>query len=180
MNCMPDVVNIGSFLIKRYDPATMDFFHWINQLEYIVDVVPIENNRKVTFLLGSLNQTAFSHIVQKVTPHNPYLLSYEVLVTNFEEFYAQNKGEWAANYRFILRDQFDGESVLHYIDALKKLACKVSAVSSNNQYLIRRFVEGLKDDYTKGVLRCKNYLTLDEAITFAAQIEFSHILSKEN
>ncbi|XP_043485371.1 uncharacterized protein LOC122513165 [Polistes fuscatus] len=180
MSTTMEAIIKGSRLLKIFDPETMNFFHWINHFEYIVDFVHIKKNVKVELLLYLMNLQAHSDILQKVAPNDPYSLPYEVLISHFEELYGLYQGEWAANYRFLLRGQFDGESVLHYIDALTKIACKISVCLRNNKYLIIRFVNGLKDDYTKRVLHCSNNLTLDKAIAIAAQIEIFRILSKEN
>ncbi|KAI4476857.1 hypothetical protein M0804_013301 [Polistes exclamans] len=166
-----DPIRLGRSLLKSYDPKSMNFLLWLNQFEYIVDLVNIENNKKVEFLISLMNLEAHLQIMQKVVPAIPLDLPYEVLISHLVELFGRFKGEWASNYCFLMRDQFIGESVEQYINALLKLRCKVSPFLKNSLSLRVRFINGIKDIRTKNVLRRMTNLTLESVVTVAMKIE---------
>ncbi|XP_043485368.1 uncharacterized protein LOC122513161 [Polistes fuscatus] len=168
---MTDKIQKGNSLLNCYDPESMDFLKWLNQFEFIVDFVNIDNNLKVEFLLRKLNTKALSDITEKVAPHNPYSLPYEELISHLEELYGVYQGDLAANYRFTLRHQFAGESSLNYINALSRIASKVSDILRNNESLMVRFIYGLNNENTRSVLRSMNDLTLKTAVSIAVLLE---------
>ncbi|XP_043485369.1 uncharacterized protein LOC122513163 [Polistes fuscatus] len=172
---MTNTTKIETFLLKRYEPESMDFLKWLNHFEFTVDFLNINNDVKVNFLLGKLNLKAHLYITRKVAPYDPYSLPYEELISHFEELYGLFQGKWAANYRFIMRDQFEGESVIHYINALSSMTSKVSDFYRNNDSLMGRFIHGLNNENTRNVLRSVNDLTLDNAVAIAVKLESSPV-----
>ncbi|XP_043485370.1 uncharacterized protein LOC122513164 [Polistes fuscatus] len=165
-------MNEGCRVLDKFDPKTMNFFHWLNHFEFTVDFVPIENENKVEFFLGLLNVNTFSDITRKVAPKNPHDIPYEELISHVEELYGLFQGEWAANYRFIYRDQFISESNLNYINALSRIACNVSNFLRNSDSLMVRFIHGLNNENTRRALLSWNDLTLENAVDIAVQLEF--------
>ncbi|KAI4476831.1 hypothetical protein M0804_013275 [Polistes exclamans] len=180
MSTAMKLVNIGSSSLECYDPDTMDFLKWLNHFEYIVDFLHIQNNLKVEFLLKFMNSKALSHIQRRVAPANPLYLPYEVLINCLEELYACYKDDWAANYRFMYRAQFIGESVGNYLRTLKRILKNASPFLISGEILKRRFVDGLKDDKAREILlNCKT-LTLEKAINIAEILELYPPPSKTN
>ncbi|KAI4476798.1 hypothetical protein M0804_013242 [Polistes exclamans] len=158
----------------------MDFLKWLNHFEYIVGFMHIPNNVKVEFLLKLINPISYSHIYRKVAPANPFSLPYEVLISQFEELYGLYQGEWAANYRFIYRNQFIGESVLQYVHALSRIVSKASLFLKSNVSLLVRMMNGLNDNGLKIILRGVTNLPFEKIIVIAAQFELHKILTEPN
>ncbi|KAI4476799.1 hypothetical protein M0804_013243 [Polistes exclamans] len=180
MNRTIDSISLGKSLLKIYNPESMNFLLWLNHFEHIVDFVHLQNNMKVTFLLTSMNPVAQSKIILKVVPVNPLNLQYEVLISHLEELYGLYRGEWASNYRFLMRDQFIGESVEQYINALLKLRCKVSPFLKSSRSLKIRFINGLKDLETRNELRTMTNLRLVTVVAVAAQRESNKLSNTTN
>lgn len=170
----------GKFLLKKFNPDSMDFLDWLNHFEYVADIVHIPNDEMGEFLLNVIEPSVLSIIWQKVAPNNPHNLSYESLISHLEELYGFYQGEWAANCRFVYRDQIMDESILHYVHSLKRILSKASPFLIKEASLMIRFINGLKDGRTRRLLRSWNDLTLDKAIIIAAQMEIYQISSKTN
>ncbi|KAI4476802.1 hypothetical protein M0804_013246 [Polistes exclamans] len=180
MHISIDSAGIGKCLLKKFNPKYMDFLHWLNNFEYIADIVHIPNNEMVEFLLSVIEPSCLLEIQKKVAPEDPHDLCYSELIFHFEELYGFVQGEWAANYRFVFRDQIIDESVLHYIYTLTKLLQRASCFLINRLSLLERFINGLKDENTKRILRDWSNLTLDKAVAIAAQLEFHQFTIKKN
>ncbi|KAI4476800.1 hypothetical protein M0804_013244 [Polistes exclamans] len=175
-----DLISLGKSLLKSYDPESMNFLLWLNQFEHIVDLIHLRNNMKVEFLLNLMNPEAQSKIQQKVAPTNPSSFPYEVLISNLEELFGRYQGEWAANYRFLNRDQFTAESVQQYINALTRINRKVSLHLKNSLTIKVRFINGLKDIGTKRILLGTTNITLERAVTVANRLESNKLSNTRN
>ncbi|KAI4476803.1 hypothetical protein M0804_013247 [Polistes exclamans] len=178
MNGLTELAKLGRNYIKCFNPKTMDFLKWLNNFEYLVTFLHIPNNRKVEFLLQLMEPRIFTQIQQKVEPANPLFLPYVVLISHLEQLYGPYQGEWAANYRFLARNQFIGESAIQFVIALKRIANDISFSLRNDTNLMVRFINGLKDEDIKNILRYSTKLTLDRAVVIAAQLEKDKMLAK--
>ncbi|XP_014611026.1 PREDICTED: uncharacterized protein LOC106790556 [Polistes canadensis] len=123
---------------------------------------------------------ALSYIQQTVAPANPLGLPYEEVINYLEMLYAYYQRDWAANYRFVYREQFIGESVVNYMRTLKRILNNASPCLISDEILMMRFIEGLKDDKTREILLSWKNLTLEKAINIAELIELDPPPSKTN
>lgn len=85
---MTEVVLHGIFSIDTFDPVTTEWKRWLQRFLAAVKIFNIPENCQVLYLLHYIGSSAFDVICNKLAPTDPYIASFDVLVTNLRDFYA--------------------------------------------------------------------------------------------
>ncbi|XP_015185881.1 PREDICTED: uncharacterized protein LOC107071411 [Polistes dominula] len=173
-----DIVLIGNYLFEKFNPQFMDFLKWLNNFEFMLNIVHLSDDQKVKFLLNLLVPDALMCIQIKVLPANPSDFSYDEIISYCEELFSSYQGTWAANYRFIYRNQFSMERIPDFMLALRKLCSKANPELRSNNALKERFIDGLANKNIQAILRSCSNLTLSRAVAIANNLELYNISTK--
>ncbi|KAI4476796.1 hypothetical protein M0804_013240 [Polistes exclamans] len=180
LNVITNCIVQETCLLECFDPESMDVLKWINSFEYLINVCRIENDKKAEYLLNYLSPIVLQILKSKVHPVNLCKLSYNELISKLEIYFSCYTGVWAANYRFLYRDQYLGEKIPEYVLALRKIASNGSYFLRDNRSLKIRFIKGLIDENTKLLLLEEKDLTFAKAVTIAQQMELYKISTLMN
>ncbi|XP_015185882.1 PREDICTED: uncharacterized protein LOC107071412 [Polistes dominula] len=173
MSIPTESVCLASTMIELFDPENTEILYWLNDFEFLLKLLNIPRDKAIECLLNLMETSAFLSIQQKVAPADPYNLSYEELINHLEELFGCYQGETAGDYRFELRDQYIGESVLEYKNALIELSRRGSFFLRDDSSILLRLIPGLIDKDITILLDCIIGLTLDQAMSIASKEEWN-------
>ncbi|KAI4476126.1 hypothetical protein M0804_013856 [Polistes exclamans] len=165
-------------LIVRYNQRLIHFFKWINYFDYVMELFDVPNDLKGQYLLFSVDVIALWKIRLKIDPVDPTVLSYEVIVSILQEIYAPMDKDIAARLYFNARFQFEGESIKHYVSALKKLSVPCNFGDILDNILLRQFIRGLINQKIVNRLTNIENLDIDKAMFIAHETEIKELCYK--
>ncbi|KAI4472642.1 hypothetical protein M0802_016621 [Mischocyttarus mexicanus] len=147
MNKKEDLISQSLRYISKFDPKKTHFLDWINEFEFVVNMLSVDDNRKVYFLLNMMEFFTRQLIRTKISPADPFDMSYKFLISLLEDVYSPYHGMYAIKYRFNKRKQLKHESARLYAVALQQIITRVNPDSSNKAFILNQFneIEDLED-----------------------------------
>ncbi|KAI4480956.1 hypothetical protein M0802_014104 [Mischocyttarus mexicanus] len=165
-------VDEGKKFLKKYNPHSMNFLLWLNNFEYIIDLVDVPDDEKVNFFFHMINVSAIEMIQSEgLNKNSLQKLPYNLFISIMVEMYSDFQEEQALTYRFYARNQIEGESVRRYANALTKLASKCKFSDDRDANLLYRFIFGLKSFAATNMLAKIQNLTFKQAVDIAEIID---------
>lgn len=172
INTIENLLTRASDLLWKFDSKWMEFLQWLNNFEFIADLLYVTDDQKVEFLLNMVQPFVLVKIQNQVAPYDPFSLSYELLISVLEKMFSRLYGESAFKFRFDHRDQIYGESVKHYALALEKLLNQSNWKINTKEKLLERFIKGLRNNQAHSeIIKQNQNLTFDKAINIAQTFE---------
>lgn len=155
--------------LKKFNSRKMDIHKWLNQFEFLVDILQVPDNEKADFLISMIDNLTRINLFKNVAPANFSDLPYEILTRKLELMYTTHCTSMLPFYRFYYRDQYYGESIEHYCFALIKLFknCRYRKII----ILLKRFINGLRNKNISKALNRISNLTFENAVCNAIVLE---------
>ncbi|KAI4476658.1 hypothetical protein M0804_013379 [Polistes exclamans] len=161
----------GLCYMTRFHSEKHYFLQWLNEFEFVVNILEVKDFEKVSFLLDMLEIDVFLMISSQIAPFSPFELSYEQITHILELMFSPRLYVNTIHYRFNIRKQLTWESPELFALALKQIISKCNCNICTEVNIVGHFVNGLKSDLAKYHLRQVQKLTLDNAILVAQQID---------
>lgn len=161
----------GLCYMTRFHPEKHYFLQWLNEFEFVSNLLQVKDDEKVSFLIDMLEIDAYKKISSYIAPFCPFKLSYENIIHVSELIFSPCLSVNTIHYRFNIRKQFTWESPELFALALKQIISKCKCNTCTEVNLAEHFVNGLKSDLAKSHLQQVYKLTLDNAILVAQQID---------
>lgn len=161
------------WMLRKYDPKSMNFIKWLHAFEYIFEVSNAEDDEKVKCLLNMMDPLFLKKIRKKLLPTNPFNLSYNKLLKMLDSKASRFPDEELGNFYYAFRYQLPYESIEHYVLALRKLYSKCTPFFKNIFDIKHQFIDGLSNEETKCLLNKKKNITLSMAVSIAKQMDLA-------
>ncbi|KAI4472688.1 hypothetical protein M0802_016575 [Mischocyttarus mexicanus] len=166
-----DLLDQGSFLIQKFNPLKHNIHIWLNRLDFLIDFLHIPKKEKVQFLLKCLGPLSYWVISKLIESRSLSEIEYEEISVLLHVSFFNGTHIDAAVFRFLFRQQFEGEKVILYYKVLKMLNHRCIGALRTTPIITYQFVKGLENKTAKNLLSQANSLTIDEAIHFVQDIE---------
>ncbi|XP_077265736.1 uncharacterized protein LOC143899367 [Temnothorax americanus] len=159
--------------IEAFNPQNGPWTEWRERLEAAIQIYNVSAEYQTAYLLHHLGASAYSVLKNEVMPQKPSEMTYKNLTETLEKFYEPKPLEIAENFKLASRKQQEGESILEYATALKKLSTNCKLGDHAEKTLRNYFVFGLRNKRTLNRLLETPDLTLEKAIQVATTMELS-------
>lgn len=154
--------NIGPF-----DENLEKFDSYVCRLQQFFLANDIKDARKAPCFLSIIGPTVFQKVTDLVHPKTPETCTYDELVLALKNHYKPKVIQIFERFKFYKRAQLENESVSEYVAALKSLASSCNFKNRVSEYLLDRFVVGLRDEATQRALLAVEDLDFDQALSVA-------------
>ncbi|XP_013404718.1 uncharacterized protein K02A2.6 [Lingula anatina] len=165
--------------LNEFDDSKENVECYIERLEQYFLVNDIENDKKAAVLLTVIGSTAYAKLKSLTSPELPSTLSYDQLKGHLQNYYAPKPLVIAERFKFMKRNQLEGEKVSEYLSELRRLSTHCEYGDFLNQALRDRFVCGLLHEGTQKKLLATKDLTLEMAFDVAMAMELAHCHSQQ-
>ncbi|XP_024892655.1 uncharacterized protein K02A2.6-like, partial [Temnothorax curvispinosus] len=165
--------------IEAFNPQNGPWTEWWERLEAAIQIYNVSTENQTAYLLHHLGASAYSVLKNEVMPQKPSEMTYKNLTETLEKFYEPKPLEIAENFKLASRKQQEGESILEYATALKKLSTNCKLGEHTEKTLRNYFVFGLRNKRTLNRLLETTDLTLEKAIQVATTMELSEKGTKQ-
>uniref|UniRef100_A0A1Y1M1C4 Retrotransposon gag domain-containing protein n=1 Tax=Photinus pyralis TaxID=7054 RepID=A0A1Y1M1C4_PHOPY len=171
-----------------YDETNETMENFIDRLENYLERKEIaEDKEKVGMLLELIPPSVFQTLTNLTVPEKPKAKTYDVLINLLRTHLSPKPNVFAQQHRFAVRIQNEGESIMKFIEELKRLSincsftCTDCGKSTIETHLRTQFIRGLRDDdIRQELLRLKEDTKFDEIVREATAINTSKIETKKS
>ena len=159
---------------KAFDGSPSNWITWGKRFDrYYKGTNLAERSREeqISIFLYTMGECAEDILTTLKIDENDAEVTYETLITAFDDFFDQRKNVIVERAKFNKRVQKEGESIDTFIQDLHKLADECNYGTLKEELIRDRIVVGVIDDDLSLELQSKAKLTLTEAIQLSRQAE---------
>ncbi|KAL6455440.1 hypothetical protein MHYP_G00004880 [Metynnis hypsauchen] len=159
--------------IGPFDENVEQWSSYTERFEYFVEANGIETVKTVSTFLSVMGAKTFTLLRSLVQPAKPGEKSYADIVSTLGSHFSPKPLVIAERFRFHKRNQEEGESVMVFVAALKKLSehCEFGEVLSDT--IRDRLVCGLRSEAIQKRLLSESKLTLQRATEISVSMELA-------
>ncbi|XP_063380449.1 uncharacterized protein LOC134667087 [Cydia fagiglandana] len=154
--------------IKPFDGTNWEAFE--KQLQCLLLVNDIPEEKKVPLLITKLTTTVFDNILNICEPVSPLTKSYDELCSLLKKNYTNTKAPSINRVEFRKRNQTASESIDQYITELRKIA-RTCGFKDMEDQIKEKFIDGLTSNPIKFELLKNSELSLEKFVILARSIE---------
>lgn len=162
---------IGS--VGPFDESVEQWSSYTERFGYFVEANGIEDGKKVATFLSVMGPKTFNLLRNLVQPATPGSKTYKEIVDMLTGHFSPKPLIIAERFRFHKRNQEDGESVIVFVAALRRLAEHCEFKEVLNDTLRDRLVCGLRNEAAQKKLLTESDLTLEKAINISVTMEMA-------
>ncbi|KAI4476837.1 hypothetical protein M0804_013281 [Polistes exclamans] len=157
--------------LRRFNARTMNVEKWLNQLDFMVELLEIPETRLVHFLFSMIDPSIRTKVFLNTAIANMFNITYETVSSMLQRMYTARPKRIGCYTRFHFRSQFYGESVEHFRDAITALIRKCPFGDRESMFLCARFVNGLRNKSVKKLCRRIKDISIETAFNIVKKIE---------
>ena len=169
----PAAITSGKVLgqLHEFRPDEERFTVYLERVKIFFAVNDVPPEKKVPVFLNAVGGRTYGVLRNLVAPDNPIDKSFEEIEGKLTDHYDPRPLVIAERYHFHKREQAAGESVVQYLEELRRLAGRCNFGGYLDEALRDRFVCGLKNDHIQKGLLAEADLNLGKAIKRATAME---------
>ena len=157
--------------IESFDDTKENWETYVERVEQFFLANDVDDDHKVPTLLSLIGRKTYTLLRDLLAPEKPATKSFQQIVTTLKEHLSPKPLEIAERFRFYKRNQHEGESILSYVDELRKLATHCKFGGNLNKALRDRLVCGLRIMQIQKWLLSEAQLKCSKAVEIAVAME---------
>ena len=156
---------------ESFDDTKENWETYVERVEQFFLANDVDDDHKVPTLLSLIGRKTYTLLRDLLAPEKPATKSFQQIVTTLKEHLSPKPLEIAERFRFYKRNQHEGESILSYVDELRKLATHCKFGRNLNKALRDILVCGLRIMQIQKWLLSEAQLKCSKAVEIAVAME---------
>jgi hypothetical protein len=163
----------NSYVFEAFDPTECQFSVYVDRFEQFCIAMKItEEPRKIAAFNTVLGNKYYQLLTNLMYPDKPSSArQLKVLTDKLESHFEPKTIEVAERHKFYNRFQTQNESIVQFVNDLKRLSLRCNFEESLDKSLRDQFLTGIRSPKTKTKLLTEANLTFEKAVQLAQQYE---------